>query len=105
MSKHPPTIVCYTLSLHDALPISVWWRMRMNGSSGWRFRKYSHQRVTRTVKRRLATVSLICNALVGILPKSRLEEHTSELQSPVHIVCRLLHEKKKMKFGIEQLTA
>src|SRR5690348_17940146 len=28
-------------------------------------------------------------------PLSRSEEHTSELQSPVHLVCRLLLEKKK----------
>src|SRR5690348_17938970 len=28
---------------------------------------------------------------------SRSEEHTSELQSPVHLVCRLLLEKKKNK--------
>src|SRR5438876_1937501 len=28
---------------------------------------------------------------------SRSEEHTSELQSPVHLVCRLLLEKKKSK--------
>src|SRR5690348_18014567 len=28
-------------------------------------------------------------------PNSRSEEHTSELQSPVHLVCRLLLEKKK----------
>src|SRR5690348_17825776 len=27
--------------------------------------------------------------------KARSEEHTSELQSPVHLVCRLLLEKKK----------
>src|SRR5690348_18128112 len=27
----------------------------------------------------------------------RSEEHTSELQSPVHLVCRLLLEKKKQK--------
>src|SRR4051794_41704124 len=27
----------------------------------------------------------------------RSEEHTSELQSPVHLVCRLLLEKKKIK--------
>src|SRR5690348_17911508 len=27
--------------------------------------------------------------------KTRSEEHTSELQSPVHLVCRLLLEKKK----------
>src|SRR5438876_3210070 len=29
--------------------------------------------------------------------RSRSEEHTSELQSPVHLVCRLLLEKKKIK--------
>src|SRR5690348_18015009 len=28
---------------------------------------------------------------------NRSEEHTSELQSPVHLVCRLLLEKKKTK--------
>src|SRR5690348_17517407 len=31
------------------------------------------------------------------LPFGRSEEHTSELQSPVHLVCRLLLEKKKKK--------
>src|SRR5690348_18177819 len=31
------------------------------------------------------------------LPICRSEEHTSELQSPVHLVCRLLLEKKKKK--------
>src|SRR5947208_6147077 len=30
-------------------------------------------------------------------PDARSEEHTSELQSPDHLVCRLLLEKKKMK--------
>src|SRR4051794_41256242 len=30
-------------------------------------------------------------------PWVRSEEHTSELQSPVHLVCRLLLEKKKNK--------
>src|SRR5690348_17658762 len=30
----------------------------------------------------------------------RSEEHTSELQSPVHLVCRLLLEKKKKKTTI-----
>src|SRR5258708_31589372 len=30
-------------------------------------------------------------------PSSRSEEHTSELQSPDHLVCRLLLEKKKKK--------
>src|SRR5438876_3407315 len=34
-------------------------------------------------------------ALRGVLLRTRSEEHTSELQSPVHLVCRLLLEKKK----------
>src|SRR4051794_41212185 len=33
-------------------------------------------------------------------PAPRSEEHTSELQSPVHLVCRLLLEKKKNKQNI-----
>src|SRR5438876_6451375 len=32
-----------------------------------------------------------------LLVQGRSEEHTSELQSPVHLVCRLLLEKKKTK--------
>src|SRR5690348_17431195 len=31
----------------------------------------------------------------AVLEQRRSEEHTSELQSPVHLVCRLLLEKKK----------
>src|SRR5438876_6802236 len=38
-------------------------------------------------------------------PAGRSEEHTSELQSPVHLVCRLLLEKKKNKqLGIDHVT-
>src|SRR5438876_8883423 len=48
---------------------------------------------------------LIEERLAGLLfglgdqggPRLRSEEHTSELQSPVHLVCRLLLEKKKNK--------
>src|SRR2546426_9137773 len=36
-------------------------------------------------------------------PLTRSEEHTSELQSPCNLVCRLLLEKKKKKFN-KQLT-
>src|SRR5438876_2284559 len=35
------------------------------------------------------------SAITGTSPAPRSEEHTSELQSPVHLVCRLLLEKKK----------
>src|SRR5258708_8526130 len=34
-----------------------------------------------------------------VLPTYRSEEHTSELQSPDHLVCRLLLEKKKTKLN------
>src|SRR5438876_4806104 len=36
--------------------------------------------------------------------RGRSEEHTSELQSPVHLVCRLLLEKKKNARRIEPST-
>src|SRR5258708_30272656 len=35
------------------------------------------------------------------IPTSRSEEHTSELQSPDHLVCRLLLEKKKKTTNYE----
>src|SRR5258708_11285423 len=37
-------------------------------------------------------------------PTFRSEEHTSELQSPDHLVCRLLLEKKKQKRTINNIT-
>src|SRR4051794_41341218 len=39
----------------------------------------------------------------GQIVQDRSEEHTSELQSPVHLVCRLLLEKKKKKEIHEQV--
>src|SRR5256885_5396826 len=33
---------------------------------------------------------------IGRMPNTRSEEHTSELQSPCNLVCRLLLEKKKI---------
>src|SRR6266581_2582505 len=38
------------------------------------------------------------------LPPLRSEEHTSELQSPVHLVCRLLLEKKKRDHEQQQIV-
>src|SRR6267154_5956672 len=37
-------------------------------------------------------------------PLPRSEEHTSELQSPVHLVCRLLLEKKKQQVSLANHT-
>src|SRR5207244_11532169 len=67
----PATAGFYTLSLHDALPIP---RLALR-----------HH----VIQVDAALLQL------GRRPIARSEEHTSELQSPDHLVCRLLLEKKK----------
>src|SRR5258708_29637334 len=49
----------------------------------------------RDVERR-STLQTVRVLNVSAAPAHRSEEHTSELQSPDHLVCRLLLEKKKM---------
>src|SRR5262245_64078743 len=84
-SNDPATTEIYTLSLHDALPI---FRIRA------RFRISAD-----AADRHFRTCS-------GGLPacSARSEEHTSELQSLRHLVCRLLLEKKKKKQTKQTLT-
>src|SRR5207253_10781246 len=75
----PSTPQIYTLSLHDALPISIHEeRGGLRCSTGIDVPALQ-QHVRKT----------------GVLDRS--EEHTSELQSRGHLVCRLLLEKKKKK--------
>src|SRR5947208_10795358 len=66
------TTEIYTLSLHDALPILI----RNAGAV------------------HLARPSIFMRSRPS---RSRSEEHTSELQSPDHLVCRLLLEKKNRR--------
>src|SRR3989442_1347414 len=47
--------------------------------------------------RRLGLPAVVGYLVVGLIV-SRSEEHTSELQSRPHLVCRLLLEKKKQRF-------
>src|SRR5438552_17573394 len=75
----------YTLSLHDALPISV-----ILGSPG-----LGKSRAIGELERRLEGVAAVLLARCDAAGGARSEEHTSELQSPDHLVCRLLLEKKK----------
>src|SRR5690348_18108288 len=89
------TAEIYTLSLHDALPIS---RMARAGASG-RSSTPSSRRSSRPVRTAAATSALPSPQASSSGCSGRSEEHTSELQSPVHLVCRLLLEKKK-KFTI-----
>src|SRR5687768_18199532 len=52
------------------------------------------------------TIIMLVKYDVEITPKkARSEEHTSELQSRLHLVCRLLLEKKKKKKTIQSRTA
>src|SRR2546426_5309643 len=74
------TTEIYTLSLHDALPISK--RDRAT--------EVREEKVTRRDLVAAVTAS-------GRIQPKRSEEHTSELQSPCNLVCRLLLEKKKKR--------
>src|SRR5438309_11178768 len=70
------TTEIYTLSLHDALPILIpalllWFPMPM-------------------------VIGGVVGLLILTLVLARSEEHTSELQSQFHLVCRLLLEKKNI---------
>src|SRR5437868_13771345 len=78
----PPEI--YTLSLHDALPISRSISFSMCSAAG----KKSPQARTHRVQNRLVD-------RITSRSQRRSEEHTSELQSRFDLVCRLLLEKKK----------
>src|SRR5690625_6547582 len=89
---HAAPTQSYTLSLHDALPISPRRRprdARPGPASAWsspRPRRRSGSRDGRGGGRALRRTRT-----------RRSEEHTSELQSRGHLVCRLLLEKKKKK--------
>src|SRR3989442_4649682 len=74
------TTEIYTLSLHDALPIC--------GCISISRRSPGTEACSRTC-------CAACGSSCASKLQSRSEEHTSELQSRPHLVCRLLLEKKK----------
>src|SRR5438477_5767325 len=82
------TTEIYTLSLHDALPISQFSQPEMNRSAS-----NSMDSSTKTIFVSSSDRSSV--SIRGAVRRSRSEEHTSELQSHVNLVCRLLLEKKK----------
>src|SRR2546422_2481073 len=78
------TTEIYPLSLHDALPICTPPR---RGGSDTRERRSRAPRGSSAARRGSRSST----------GPTRSEEHTSELQSRLHLVCRLLLEKKKKK--------
>src|SRR2546425_8959863 len=92
------TTEIYTLSLHDALPISKPAAVPQPCHSAWKSpagqtppRRRCRKNARPKSPRRLPT------ALLWRQRQSRSEEHTSELQSLAYLVCRLLLEKKKKR--------
>src|SRR2546430_9047246 len=82
------TTEIYTLSLHDALPISC----------------RSPRHSSEPLRRIWASFSSISWRITkGRGPRARSEEHTSELQSQSNLVCRLLLEKKTLPPYIHSL--
>src|SRR5258706_11899899 len=75
------TTEIYTLSLHDALPIS---------------RRARAVAERRPPSKKAISPNSSPGERVAMTAESRSEEHTSELQSLTNLVCRLLLEKKKM---------
>src|SRR5438309_3191340 len=80
----PATTEIYTLSLHDALPISI----PLPG------RPWHVTSVPVTGPPRVFVTGFM-DGRTKLQVDPRSEEHTSELQSQFHLVCRLLLEKKK----------
>src|SRR5690348_17482414 len=62
------------------------------------------QAIGKVVKRGKPVAENFAGPQQEVKISSRSEEHTSELQSPVHLVCRLLLEKKKKKQKHRQKT-
>src|SRR5207253_3631403 len=84
----PPTAEIYTLSLHDALPISS-----PAASCTYCAPCSARNRLPsqKSLERGLTIQGYPTAAAAAV---GRSEEHTSELQSRGHLVCRLLLEKK-----------
>src|SRR5439155_10130325 len=95
----------YTLSLHDALPISSsrWWSLvaptigavmtgfaRSQASATWA--RGMPRALATSATRSTTFLSASCVLANSRVIASRSEEHTSELQSRGHLVCRLLLE-------------
>src|SRR5207244_11040670 len=100
--SHSASTAIYTLSLHDALPISFG-DHQVYGFGSDKLDIGTSGIEMSVVRNNVAFFAHHAEenafgspALMGgnDVPVTRSEEHTSELQSPDHLVCRLLLEKK-----------
>src|SRR5258708_13318108 len=89
------TTEIYTLSLHDALPILMTIAACLSQNNEVSV-LWDRTKDIEALKERF-DLDLSHVTLAENIFSPRSEEHTSELQSPDHLVCRLLLEKKKTK--------
>src|SRR5437762_5202123 len=95
-----PTSTFYTLSLHDALPISASSPSRARPTSRSLIGgplQHAPQGALGVMEPRADGAELAADHPGDVVVAhlfQRSEEHTSELQSPMYLVCRLLLEKK-----------
>src|SRR5205814_7236268 len=97
----PPPTHLSTLSLHDALPISSRRSPRpVTKPSSRAMPRQSPSGCDTGPSARACPGARSCDCRWSTRTnRSRSEEHTSELQSLRHLVCRLLLEKKKKVYG------
>src|SRR5262245_63102589 len=93
----PATTEIYTLSLHDALPISDHLALQLGDHGRRRPGGREHAVPAEHVEARQPRLGHRRELGREDRAFGRSEEHTSELQSLRHLVCRLLLEKKKKK--------
>src|SRR5690349_22219561 len=94
MFNDPATTVIYTLSLHDALPISSAVPALLAELSQPTRDALAALSPLAAVARLQSPVLIAHGVADASIPFTRSEEHTSELQSRRDLVCRLLLEKK-----------
>src|SRR2546430_13193728 len=86
------TTEIYTLSLHDALPISA-----IVAHQNTQREEYGEEKSLWHVLLLLSATAVVLMLHSSWILWERSEEHTSELQSQSNLVCRLLLEKKKIE--------
>src|SRR3712207_7048120 len=99
------TTEIYTLSLHDALPISTWTCAAATRTSRSCATSSSRRKTTRNTRPFSSRSTRPRSTAGSRRRKHRSEEHTSELQSRQYLVCRLLLEKKKKKYNLTIIPA
>src|SRR5690242_21166183 len=98
--NNTPITDIYTLSLHDALPILV--SQRLVARTSRHGLSDRHETAAVILDAETFRASEVVAATQAATPGAvgRSEEHTSELQSHVNLVCRLLLEKKKNNVNV-----